>query len=261
MSSLTRTSIPAALLLIVANLGWAQGFSPATNFPMIGVTRAQTLEINVTAVPPNPCFAQLGFQNSSGSPVGTTLPVTLQAGESASLAIKGTSLTGVKNDLVEVLPTVTVNPEEPSCVASAEVFTNSSGVTNVLVPGAVGYPPDPVFGELGVISTQSIRLNAVAYPPNPCAGTLSFVNSNGTAVGDTLPVSLSPGQATYLDLPGSAVIKAGERAEVRPIVIVNQGSSCVPSAEVFANSTELQAAFYPPNPCSQSATSCFSGSQ
>jgi hypothetical protein len=41
---------------------------------------------------PDPCFAQLGFQNSSGNPVGTTTAVTLQPGQSASLAINGNSL-------------------------------------------------------------------------------------------------------------------------------------------------------------------------
>jgi hypothetical protein len=37
----------------------------------------QTLQINVVAFPPNPCFAQLGFQDINGNPVGTTLNVAL----------------------------------------------------------------------------------------------------------------------------------------------------------------------------------------
>jgi hypothetical protein len=39
---------------------------------MIGITRGQSLQINPVAIPPDPCFAQLGFQNSNGTPVGTT---------------------------------------------------------------------------------------------------------------------------------------------------------------------------------------------
>ena len=264
MKGLTRTAFFLAILLlsILANLGWAQSFSPATNFPMIGVTRAQTLQIHVTAYPPNPCSAMLGFQNSSGSPVGTTKSVTLQPGESASLVLKGSAVTDVNDELVEVLPTINVNSGEPNCIASVEVFTTSSGVTNVLVGGAVGYPPSPAFSELGVRLTQTIRLNAVAYPPNPCAGTLSFVNSDGQVVGNTLTVSLSPGEATYLDLPGNTLVtKAGQRGDVQPVVTVNQGSACIASAEVFANSTEIQAVFYPPNPCGPSSTSCLTGSE
>src|ERR1700733_1024249 len=78
----------------------------ATNFAMIGITRGQTLQINVVAIPPDPCFAQLGFQNSSGNPVGTTTAVTLQPGESASLAINGNSLISVLGARAQVLPTV-----------------------------------------------------------------------------------------------------------------------------------------------------------
>jgi hypothetical protein len=57
----------------------------ATNFPMIGITSGQTLQLNLGAVPPDPCFAQLGFRNGSRNPVGTTIAVILQPGQSASL--------------------------------------------------------------------------------------------------------------------------------------------------------------------------------
>ena len=61
----------------------------ATNFAMIGITRGQSLQINLVAYPPDPCFAQIGFQNSGGNPIGTTSAVTLQPGQSASLVING----------------------------------------------------------------------------------------------------------------------------------------------------------------------------
>src|SRR6516162_10154384 len=135
---MNRTFEVAVLILCVgmAQVTTAQS-NPLTNFPMIGVTRAQTLQINLLAFPPNPCSATLGFQDSNGNPMGSTQSVSLQGGQSTSLAISGTALTTVKNQLVEVLPTVVVNGSQTSCVASAEVFTNASGVTNALVSGAV----------------------------------------------------------------------------------------------------------------------------
>src|ERR1700677_2040498 len=78
----------------------------ATNFAMIGITRGQTLQINVVAYPPDPCFAQLGFQDSNGNPIGATSAVALQAGQSASLSINGNTLAGSVGQRVEVLPTV-----------------------------------------------------------------------------------------------------------------------------------------------------------
>jgi hypothetical protein len=254
---MNRTFAIAVLFVGVgmAQLAAAQS-NPLTNLPMIGVTRAQTLQVNLLAFPPNPCSATLGFQDSNGNPVGTTQSVSLQAGQSSSLAISGTALTTVKDQLVEVLPTIVVNGSQTGCVAAAEVFTNSSGVTNVLVPGAVSYPSDPVFGQLGVTSVQTIRLNVVAFPPNPCDGTLSFVNSNGVVVGNTLGVQLLPNQAAALNVAGSLVVtKSGQRGELHPVVSVGSGS-CVASVEVFANTTEIQAAFFPPNPCGPSSTSC-----
>jgi hypothetical protein len=231
--------------------------SPLTNFGMVGVTRAQTLQINLVAFPPDPCSATMGFQDKNGNAVGTTKSVTLQGGQSASLAIKGSTLTSVKDQLVEVLPKIVLNGNMTSCVASAEVFTNSSGITNVLVAGAVSYPPDPVFGQLGVTSVQTVRLNVVAFPPSPCDGTLSFLNSNGLVVGSTLGVQLLAGQAASLDLPGTVVVtQSGQRAEVQPTVAVSGGSSCIASAEVFNNTTEIQVAFFPPSPCAPSSTSC-----
>ena len=192
----------ATLVIALATAGWAQTAPDNfTNFPMIGLTRGQTLLINVLAYPPSPCYAQLGFQGSNGSAVGTTLNVSLSPGQAAVLAINGNSLTAVKNQRVEVLPTVVVNPNEPQsqCVASAEVFTTSSGVSNVLVPGAVGAPnPDPPFSMAGVTSVQTVRLNVVAFPPSPCIGTLSFVNSNGTQVGNALNVQLATGRQHFL---------------------------------------------------------------
>lgn len=244
--------------LTMASLAWGQNGS-TTNFAMMGLTRGQTLQINIVAFPPNPCYAQLGFQDSNGNAIGSTKTVSLSAGQSASLTINGNSLTSQQDHRIEVLPTVVVNPNQPSsqCAASAEIFANSSGVASVFVPGSVGFPPNPAFGMVGVTSVQTVRLNVVAFPPNPCTGTLSFFNSKGVQVGDALDIQLTVGQATFLDLPGSTLVtKSGARAEVRPVVTVS-GGSCAASAEVYSNSLETTAVFFPPVPCSPSSTSCF----
>jgi hypothetical protein len=236
----------------------------ATNFPMIGITRGQTLQLNVVAFPVDPCFAQLGFQNSSGNPVGPTTTVTLQAGQSASLALNGNSLTDLAGKRVEVLPTVVLNPS-PSpdgCQASVEVFDNVFGITSVLVPGAVGYPSSPELGMLGVTVLQTVRLNVVAYPIDPCVGQISFINSNGELIGNSLmSVNLSPGQAAFLDLPGSTLVtKLGQRTEVQPVVTPDSLSgapnACVVSAEVYTNGLGTTASFFPVDPCGPSSISC-----
>jgi hypothetical protein len=235
----------------------------ATNFAMIGITRGQTLQINLVAYPPDPCFAQLGFQNSGGNPVGTTSAVMLQPGESASLAINGNSLTNTVGQRVQLLPTVTpVAGVANACQASAEVFDNALGITNVLVPGAVSYPSDPALGMLGVTVLETVRLNVVAFPPDPCVGQISFLNSSGELVGNALmSVNLAPGQAAFLDLPGNTLVsKLGQRAEVRPVVIPSSASdapnSCVASAEVYINGLGTTSSYYPPDPCDPSSTIC-----
>jgi hypothetical protein len=106
--------------------------------------------------------------------------VTLQPGQSASLAINGKSLTSAPGQRVEVLPTIVPDAGiVSSCGASAEVFDNVLGITSVLVPGTVGYPSNPELGMLGVTVLQTVRLNVVAYPTDPCVGQINFLNSSG----------------------------------------------------------------------------------
>lgn len=257
--ALTTTAVG---VLMLASLGWAQSLPNSTNFPMIGVVRGQTLQVNVVAWPPDPCFATLGFQDVNGNPLGSTLTVSLQAGQSASLAVNANTLTSVIGQRVEVLPTVVpIVPAGASvivsqCDASAEVFDNVLGGDSVLVPGEVGWPPNPIFGMLGVTELQTARLNVVAWPPDPCVGQLSFLNSNGVQVGNTLNVQLAPGQAASLDLPGNTLVtKLGQRVEVHPIVTAPNGG-CIASTEVYNNALGATTAYYPPDPCSPSSTSC-----
>jgi hypothetical protein len=243
------------LAFIPMNLAWGQSPANYTNFPMIGVVRGQTVQLNISAFPPDPCFATLGFQDASGNPVGTTMNVTLQGGQSASLPLNGNTLTTVAGQRVEVQPTVTLTAGVVSqCTASTEVYDNILKISSVVVPGATGYPPSPVFGMIGVTVLQTARLNVVAFPPEPCIAQLSFVNSQGAQVGNTLNVQLSPGQATSLDLPGSTLVTGlGQRAEVQPVVSSTNGG-CAASAEVYINGLGTTSTFYPPDPCISSSS-------
>ncbi len=247
----------ALFVLTLANPGSAQSLPNYTNFPMIGLVRGQTLQVNLVAFPVDPCFATIGFQNVNGNPVGPTLNVALQAGQSASLALNGNTLANTPGQRVEVLPTVTLTVGVASqCNASAEVYDNILEISSVVVPGVAGYPPDPSFGMFGVTELQTAQLNVVAFPTDPCIGTLSFVNSNGVQVGNAMNVQLAPGQAASLSLPGSTLVtKLGPRAEVQPVVSASNGG-CIASAEVYINGLGTTSTFYPPHPCSPSSGSC-----
>ena len=250
----------AFIALTAANVTLAQ-VPPAnglTVFPMVGITGAQTLHLNLVAFPPNPCSSvTLGFQNHNGVAVGPRETTgTLEPGQSLSLDLNGSTLVGA-DQRVELLPTVAgINGKAtgPGCIASAEVIENANGATVVLAPGAVGYPPSPAFGLLGVTSFQTARLNVVAFPPDPCIGTITWDNNAGAQIGTSLAVQLSAGEATHLDLPGGGAL--GERAEVRPVVEVT-GGACIASAEIYTNATgATSAVYFPPTPCASSSTSC-----
>jgi len=122
------------------------------------------------------------------------------------------------------------------------VFDNFLGLTSLVVPGVGAYPTAPAFGTVGVTVLETVRLNVVALPfTSPCIGTLSFADKTGSQVGNTLSVSLGPGQATFLDLPGATLVTAlGQRAEVHPIVILGPstaGNACIGSTEVYLSAT------------------------
>lgn len=203
---LLTSALGVLIALATANHTLAQVPPGPTSFPMVGITGAQTLQLNLVAFPPNPCGpVNLGFQNRNGVAVGPReTTTTLQPGQSISLAVNGSFLVAA-DQRVELLPTVTGMDGAAtgaSCVASVEVIDNADGVTTVLAPGAFAWPPEPDFGVLGVTSLQTVRLNVVAFPPTPCIGTIGFVDKNGTPIGTSTAVQLGVGEATHLDLPG-----------------------------------------------------------
>ncbi len=250
-----------AVSIVLAHVAAAQIVPPnATNFPPVGITRGQTLLLHVVAFPPDPCNAQLGFLTSAGLSVGPSQQVQLPPGQSASVALNGNSLLASFGHRMELLPTVAVAGGASSCIASVEVVDNLLGGTTVLVPGAVGFPPNPAFGLLGVTVLQTVRLNVVAFPPTPCIGLIGFADTNGNPIGGSMSIQLLPGQAAFLDLPGNTLVNAlGQRAELMPVVTVpsaGPGNACIASAEVYGNAFAATAVYYPPTPCSQSSTSC-----
>lgn len=270
-SILAQTMVARAILTLSIALdltpgAWAQAES-ATNFPMIGIIAGQTLRLNLVAYPPSPgfptdpCMAVMGFQDSFGNPLGTTQTVTLAVGQSASLTLNGDTLTKKIGTRVEVQPTIVTEGTYPptSCIASAEVMDNLLGITWVAVGGSVGYPPQPWFGMLDLNWFQTARLNVVAYPPDPCIGQLSFANSSGTPVGKTLSVNLNPGQAAFLELPGSVLYPPEPLGfppvPVHPMVTLASATggdvsptACVASVEVYITLTGQTTAYYPPAP-------------
>ena len=263
MKLTTLTRIFGLLVSIsIANVALAQlPTSGPTNFPMMGIVRGQTLVLNLVAYPPNPCIAQLGIQDSNGNLINSTPVLTLLPGQSAILSVNANALTNSFAQRVELLPAVQGADgafTSSSCVATVEVVDNLVRETAVLVPGAVGFPPNPVFGMLGVTLFDTVRLNVVAYPPDPCIGSIGFVDANGNQIGNSKPVQLAAGQgAAFLDLPGAALVSAlGQRAEVRPVVAITAGSACIASAEVYGNATGGTHVYYPPNPCSSTSASC-----
>jgi hypothetical protein len=235
----------------------------ATTFGMVGITSGQTLQLNLVAWPNGPCMAQLGFQDSSGLTIGETKTVTLQAGESASLALNGDTVAKAIGERVEVLPVVTPEggfPEGP-CHASAEVKDNIVGIATVGVSGLeFNAPPSPVFGVLSLSASSTARLKVVAFPNSPCIGELGFADKDGNQIGTTMKVGLQPGEATFLDFtfptePGVPVgILTTPSILIHPLVIVaasivDRPVSCVATVEVFRSLTGRTLNYYPPNPC------------
>jgi hypothetical protein len=218
----------------------------------VGGVFGQGVRLTVVAgpavVPPGvPVEANLGFVDLNGNAVGPTLQVTLNPGQTQSLEWAVQQL----GQRVEVRPVVTqtsTNPSAPLLQASVEVFDLLTGFGTVLAPAPAAQSVSgvPEFFPQGLAGGQTMRLNVVAFPPDPCIGQLSFADKNGARVGPSLPVNLTPGMATSLDLNADALgLKVGEHVEVQPAVSVTPSissgppitSACQGSVEVFDHLT------------------------
>jgi hypothetical protein len=260
----------ALLLVMSVSLALSTKAAPSP-YGMIGLTAGETLRINVAnpalpltpgAVSPGPCRVELEFLDGSGNVLLPAVQFTLKAGESAHYDLNGDKLippvTTPSPSRMEVRPVVLILPSPTAvgiaalalgpCVSSIEIFDNATGKTLVTSgpqnPGDIaGFNPQPdppkLFGQLGIVAGQTIRLNAVnvldpgttVVPPGPCRVTLVLFGADGGILVHSSEV-LQPGAATFLDF-SLPVIANSIRTEVRADVTVES----------------LNARLAPPDPC------------
>jgi hypothetical protein len=114
-------------------------FPPDPIFGLQGVAWGQVLRLNVVALAPNPCIAQLSFADRSGNPVGPPpKPVNLGPGQADHLDVAGNSLVPQYGQRVELRPVIAGAPgaSASACAATAEVYDAVSGRTWIWVtPG------------------------------------------------------------------------------------------------------------------------------
>ena len=155
-----------------------------TTFGMVGITRGQTMRLNVVNLqpppegdrqyPPDPCRVVLSFRNAQGQPFRNSdgqiirRTVELQAGESAFLDLNGDMFGGPSTNAdtaplrVQLRPFVRVltapDPDRQvspdPCRATGEVFDNTTLQTSFVIPGvevAIG----PNHNETLVRDSQS----------------------------------------------------------------------------------------------------------
>jgi hypothetical protein len=257
-----------ALALLAALPVFSQAQPSSTEFGMLGLARGQTMLLSVVAFPTGPCFAQIGFQNTSGgnypvgppnapinpgfpvgppdAPINPGLPtVVLGPGQGAFVDLNGNMVVAQFGQRVEVHPVVVVvQPLTPgvapsACRALVEILDSFSGFSLLLAPGRAVPSGAADFGLQGVAFAQVVRLNILAGAGG-CAAMLGFRDKNGVPSGPAdKPVTLSAGQSDFLDLVGSSLVSGfGQRAEVRPVVTMTPGatgggSSCRATVEVW----------------------------
>ncbi len=83
--------LPIAFASLAATTLWGQ-------LESVGVTSGQTVRLNVTARPPDPCAAQIGFLDSAGKPLGPSSTASLEPGKSSHLA--GAAASDCKPDVL-----------------------------------------------------------------------------------------------------------------------------------------------------------------
>ncbi len=236
-------------------------------YPMTGIRLGQTLRLNVVAGPvripgPGPCEAQLNiydaanklvksqavsppgnveFDYSLRSALGGGRPVTRKEMRPEVILMPGTSVPGA--------------PAAAACqaLATAEVYDDLTKSTSVITPGEKNPGPNGLpavqFGPVGVGFLQTVRLNVVAFPPDPCFGTLAFTDTEGNPIGGSRPVSLTSGQATFIDLPGTSIVSDSGHGEVMAVLTQTPGvapGNCVPSVEVYDQLTGGTQVLIPP---------------
>jgi hypothetical protein len=217
-------------------------------FPMTGIRLAQTIRLNIVAGPvpvpgPGPCEALLNIYDAANNLVASrsvSPPGSVSFDYSLRTAI---GANGRPSGRKELRPEVILMPNAAGAAcqaqATAEVYDDLTKSTSLIVPekdpGPIGVPAVQV-GPVGVGFLQTVRLNVMAFPPDPCFGTLSFTDTQGNPIGTPSRVSLTGGQASFIDLAGTAIPSDSGHGEVMAVFARTPGAppgACVPSVEVY----------------------------
>ncbi len=226
------------------------------DFPMVGVGFDQTFQVNVATV--NACALQFAVYDSNGMNIGSQSSGA-GTGKVTFHSFRITDFVKIPRQLAELRAVITLVPPPTVAACDAqgtvEIFNDFTHVTSVVAPQLPAVQAGSPFFGLGPVGAgefQTVRLNVLAHPPNPCFGILGFVDANGNPIGRTLPVSLKPGEAAFLDLPGPLLPPTVfGRVEVLPVLMPLPGAvpgECVTSVEVYDESTGWTRAFYAPGP-------------
>jgi hypothetical protein len=244
------------------------------DFPMVGVGFNQTFQINVAA--PDPCAVQFQIYDSNGILIAQQSVGIGGTGGAGKLTIRSFSISDVvkiPRQRAELRAMVLLTPvltpmATPVSVCEArgtvEISDGLTHITSVVAPELPAVQAGALTFELGPVSHgefQAVRLNVVAIPPGPCAGTLGFLDASGNPIGPSSTVSLSPGQAAFLDLPPKFLVpgflirnaNGGASAQVLPVFTAMPAAAasagvCVTSVEVYDEFTGWTHVFMPPGP-------------
>jgi hypothetical protein len=118
---------------------------PEPDFPMVGGSLGQTIQLNIRAVgdpqilAPR-CQAILSFRDSNNLPVGTSLTVDLGPDQGTFLTLSFNRLVSRLGQRFELQPVVTAVNREVNfaCQASVEIYESISGRTIAWIA-----PPEP----------------------------------------------------------------------------------------------------------------------
>ena len=105
---------------------------PTPIFGLQGVAWGQVLRLNVVAVPPNACVAQLSFVDKFGNPASPgPKPVNLSPGQADHLGVAGNILVPQFGQRAELRPVIAIAPGAAAslCAATAEVYDSFTGRT------------------------------------------------------------------------------------------------------------------------------------
>ena len=215
----------------------------------IGQILRLVVEGPVTPPPGGPVQAELGFTDFSGNVLGPTSTVTVNPGQIQTLDLNVSQF----GQRIEVLPFIAQVPNAagaPSAPvqisSSVQILDALTGIGTILNPVPPPGASVPALGPQVLAGLQTMRVNVVAYPPDPCVGQISFTDKNGNPIGSTMPVNLSPGAVTSLDLNANTLgLRLGQSIEVQPIMAVTPplaaaavNSVCETSVEVFDHLTQ-----------------------